>query len=292
MLKYNLDSINEQQYKVSQDQVEGLYSPEIKQILGILAKYDFEVRIVGGAVRDILLGQPPRDIDLATNALPDQIIFAFIMEGIEVNTGGLIHGTVKAIINDVKYEITSLAYSIRLNDEGKPVIHTSNSWEEDALRRDYTMNSLSMDLSGNIYDFVGGIKDIQDQLIRGNPQLLNKIKQDPVINLRAYKLTAKLSNCKMTQKTADTLKFTNNLLPSLDLDRVGKNMMDIIKSPNAYNTLKLMSKWGVLKSLNLRDDNAKQVIQKYKESSSTEEALALLVKDQSQLPAMLENITK
>jgi len=294
MLKFIPELVEETQFKVTQDQVSDLISPPIQQILQIIEDHGFQVRIVGGAIRDILMGLQPRDIDLATNALPDQLIFMFVTSGLDIDAFGIRHGTVDAIIDGEKYEITSLDYSIRKNSKGKPIIRSKKDWKSDAERRDYTMNSLSMDLDGNIFDYYDGLGDIHKHIIRALPGFEKKAKEDPNVILRAFKLLAKFSDPKITKNTLKIIEKYKDLLKLVDKDRVRKSLLELVKSPNALKTLNLMAKWGILAALDLNSNKNKEIVHNYKQTlemqgleSAEDEAISSFCKSEKQYAELL-----
>ena len=287
MLKYTFEEVGENQYKIDAEQVKRLFTPPIQTILDIIQKGGFEIRIVGGAVKDLLIGQTPRDIDLSTNALPTQIIYLLVQAGIDVDTKGIHHGTIKAIIDGEKYEITSLDYSIKVNDEGEPVIVVSNDWKQDAERRDYTINSLSMDLEGNIFNYVNGLDDLKKQIIRGNINFKNSVEIDPYVILRAFKLISRFQHPKISKRTLDTIKDNIVHLPKLKLDKVYFSMIDTIKAPYARRSLELMAKLGILKELNLKEDNIAQILAAFAETENPEDGLRLMTYSQEQFDELI-----
>jgi tRNA nucleotidyltransferase (CCA-adding enzyme) len=132
-----------------------VFSPAVTEVIEATRKYGFEIRVVGGAVRDFVIGNPPRDIDFATTAEPAELIYIYNKSGITFDAGGIIHGTVKAKINGETIDVTSLNYRITSANNTISISHTID-WDQDAKNRDLTINSLSLDLDGNIYDYLGG----------------------------------------------------------------------------------------------------------------------------------------
>lgn len=292
MFKYTLESVNDHQYSISKEQQDSLYQYPINKLFSILTSYGFEARIVGGAIRDILLGKKPRDVDIVTNALPDQIIYLLNLSEIEVDTYGISHGTIKAVIDGDKYEITSLAYSIDFDKDGKPIVHSTQDWAQDAMRRDYTINALSMDVDGNLYDYGHGFNDLKNQTIRGLGEFEAKVKKDPNVILRAFKLMAKLDHPKMIKSTMDIIQKNAELVSSVAKDKVGKTLIDIIKSDNAKKVLNKMAEWKILENLSIDFNNIEPALKEYKRSDDSERALGILVNNEDLLTLMLESLYK
>ena len=142
-----------------------------------------EIRYVGGCVRKILRSEKVDDIDLATNLNPEQIIQVCKKKNIKFYETGLEHGTITAIINDYKFEITSLRKDLKTDGRHADVIFT-NDWKEDASRRDFSINSIYSDLEGNIFDPFNGKKDLEDGKISFIGDAEKRIKEDYLRILR------------------------------------------------------------------------------------------------------------
>jgi len=142
-----------------------------------------EIRYVGGCVRKILKNEKVNDIDLATNLNPEQIMQVCKKKNIKFYETGLEHGTITAIINDYKFEITSLRKDLKTDGRHADVIFT-NDWKEDASRRDFSINSIYSDLEGNIFDPFNGKKDLEDGKISFIGDAEKRIKEDYLRILR------------------------------------------------------------------------------------------------------------
>lgn len=247
MLNYTL---NEDQVKISDDKFIGLINDDLQEIINELMANGFNVRIVGGAVRDILSGELPRDVDIITDALPDEIIFILSELDIEADAYSIVHGTIKAIIKKVKYEITSLNYQMHKDAAGKIQIISGGSWEEDAQRRDFTVNAMSMDLDGTVYDYLNGLDDLKATLIRPIPDFDKKIKNDPVLILRFFKMLAKWQGVKYPKSALNTVIDNLNSITKVDNKRIKRELANIRKSANGKQTIKLMKDIGLMDILN------------------------------------------
>jgi len=219
---------------------EKVFTPDIKRIINIIRRYGFDIRVVGGAVRDFLLQHPPRDVDFATNADPSELIYMLQLEGIEFDSKGISHGTIKAKFGDDKIDITSISYKLSIVDD-QIKITRRNSWEQDALHRDLTINSLSMDLNGRIYDYVGGLEDLANQIIRFNPSTAENIPNDPHLIMRWFKALGYFSNPKWPRKDWQAIREHIQSLQTIkDDSKTAKEITAIMQSKNAHNVLKLM----------------------------------------------------
>ncbi len=158
---------------------------EIELLFRAVESYsdESEIRYVGGCVRKILKNEKVNDIDLATNLNPEQIIQVCKKKNIKFYETGLEHGTITAIINDYKFEITSLRKDIKTDGRHADVIFT-NDWKEDASRRDFSINSIYSDLEGNIFDPFNGKKDLEDGKISFIGDAEKRIREDYLRILR------------------------------------------------------------------------------------------------------------
>ena len=142
-----------------------------------------EVRYVGGCIRKILNNEEIDDIDLATNLKPDETINALKNNQINFYETGKEHGTITANINGKDFEITSLRRDVS-TDGRHANVEFSESWYEDASRRDFTINSIYSDLNGNLYDPFNGKEDLEKKIIKFIGNAEKRIKEDYLRILR------------------------------------------------------------------------------------------------------------
>ncbi|NDB70727.1 MAG: CCA tRNA nucleotidyltransferase, partial [Methylocystaceae bacterium] len=131
----------------------------------IFAALDNNARFVGGAVRDALLGIDSNDIDIATPLLPENVTAKLTAHGIKAVPTGIKHGTVTAVIAGVGYEITTLRRDVETDGRHASVAFTGD-WQEDAARRDFTINAMSCNQNGEVFDYFGGIADLEAKRLR------------------------------------------------------------------------------------------------------------------------------
>uniref|UniRef100_A0A915JU58 Poly A polymerase head domain-containing protein n=1 Tax=Romanomermis culicivorax TaxID=13658 RepID=A0A915JU58_ROMCU len=157
-------------------------------------KNGFELRIAGGAVRDILLGQVPHDIDFATTATPTQMINLFNKEGIRMlNKRGEKHGTITCRINEkVNFEITTLRID-KLCDGRRAEVEFTTDWYKDANRRDLTVNSIFLGLDGTVYDYFDGIEHLKARKILFVGDAKTRIQEDYLRILRYFRFFGRLT---------------------------------------------------------------------------------------------------
>ena len=153
--------------KIEPSKMQLLVTPELEKLVAFFKKYDYDIRIAGGAVRDLLSGEKiPDDIDLATTATPQQMIEMFNKENVRtINETGIKHGTVTARIDDkANYEVTTLRID-KVTDGRHAQVEFTTDWKMDAERRDLTINSIFLGLDGTVYDYFNGRKDLEDKRI-------------------------------------------------------------------------------------------------------------------------------
>ena len=197
-------------------------SENVLSAMEILKKRGFEAYVVGGCVRDFLMGKKPHDFDMTTNALPEEIIEAF--DGYTLITAGVKHGTVAVMINKEKIEITTYRIDGEYNDNRHPDSVTFSSFlRDDTLRRDFTMNALAYSDSEGIVDFNGGISDISDKIIRavGEPQ--KRFEEDALRIMRAIRFSCTLG-FEIEEKTARKAYECSKLLKNISAERICEEM--------------------------------------------------------------------
>jgi poly(A) polymerase len=166
-----------------------LRSGPVARVLGLLNSEGAEARVVGGAVRNELLGIPVNDIDIATTALPAEVIRRAKAAGIKSVPTGIEHGTVTLVVDAQPFEVTTLRQDVETFGR-KAKVAFGTDWVRDAERRDFTINGLSIDAGGVVHDYVGGLADIAAKRVRfiGDPNL--RIAEDYLRILRFFRIHA------------------------------------------------------------------------------------------------------
>lgn len=165
--------------------------PRAIHVMWLVTLKGFEIRLCGGAVRDLLRGITPKDWDMATTALPEQIMAIMQDEGIHVIPTGLQHGTVTAVFEGEHFEITTLRIDAETDGRHATVQYTDD-WQLDANRRDFTMNALYLDADGFIHDYVDGVPDLQENFVKFVGDAEERIKEDYLRILRFFRFKARL----------------------------------------------------------------------------------------------------
>ncbi|PIE02016.1 MAG: hypothetical protein CSA81_09150 [Acidobacteria bacterium] len=156
----------------------------------LLCDSGFETRFAGGCVRDELLGLVPRDYDLATTALPETVARILKPMGMKVIPTGVSHGTVTVVHEGIPTEVTTLRRDIRC-DGRRAVVAFSTSFEEDAHRRDFTINALFKSMTGKIYDYVNGVRDLQNKNLLFVGRASRRIQEDSLRIIRYFRFISR-----------------------------------------------------------------------------------------------------
>ena len=208
---------------------------EVATALKKLRQSGFEAYIIGGCVRDRLLGNTPKDYDITTSALPEETEKVF--SKFRIIETGIKHGTVTVLINKSPIEITTYRIDSEYSDNRRPdsVVFTK-SLREDAARRDFTMNAIASDENGNIVDYYGGTDDIKNKIIRcvGDPN--ERFNEDALRILRAIRFSSVL-DFEIESKTRDAIFNNKELLKNISAERIASEFTKILCGKNARRVI-------------------------------------------------------
>src|ERR1700704_6920338 len=171
------------------DNAPWLKSGPAARVLQLLNRNGEQARVVGGAVRNALLQIPPGDIDIATTALPDEVIRRARAAGIKSVPTGIEHGTVTLVVDGHPFEVTTLREDTETFGR-KAKVAFGRDWVRDAERRDFTINGLSVDADGVVHDYVGGLADIAARRVRFIGDAGERIAEDYLRILRFFRIHA------------------------------------------------------------------------------------------------------
>jgi poly(A) polymerase len=220
-----------------------LLSPGLLLLADVLQPPRF--RIVGGAVRDCLMERPIHDIDLATSLLPEEVIERLEAAGFKAIPTGLSHGTVTAVVRGETFEITTLRKDIATDGRRAEVAFTDD-WIEDAARRDFTINALSLSIDGVLYDPFRGVDDCKQGKIRFVGDSTQRIKEDYLRILRLFRFQGQLGIHPISDDDLKAVRLNKDGIESLSGERLWQELSKTLISPRAETVLPLMIQTGVL----------------------------------------------
>jgi poly(A) polymerase len=220
----------------------------LAKLLGALDRDGEEARVVGGAVRNALMGEPLGDIDVATTAHPHEVIRRAEQAGFKAIPTGIDHGTVMLVVGGSAFEVTTLREDVETFGR-KANVRFGRDWKADAQRRDFTINALSSSRDGLIHDYVGGLADLSARWVRfiGDPQ--TRIREDYLRILRFFRFQATYG---LGAPDADGLHAAIVLRAGLDRlsrERVRMELLKLLVGPHVVPTLAVMAETGILLSV-------------------------------------------
>ena len=219
-----------------------------RALLDALQAAGIEARFVGGVVRDALLGRPSADIDLATPALPEEIVAALENAGIKAVPTGIEHGTVTAVLPQRHFEITTLRRDVETDGRHARVAFDAD-WSEDAARRDFTINALYLDRDGTVHDPVGGLKDLAARRVRFVGDPARRIAEDVLRVLRYYRFEARFGRGEGDSAARAACRASVLLLPTLSAERVAQEVLRLLAVADPVPVLTMMREDGVLAAI-------------------------------------------
>ena len=213
---------------------------DIQKVLNKIIDKGYQAYVVGGYVRDYLMGNISYDVDIATNALPNEL------NNIFDNISDTTLGGITLNIGEYTYDITTFREEKKYEGRKPIEFNYIDDLKKDILRRDFTINSLYMDIDGNIIDLYDGISDIEHKIIKGIGNINDKMIQDPLRMLRAIRFKV-LLDFEIEENLLTFIKQNKELINTLSYHRKKEELDFIIKSKNAIKGLKY------IKELKLED---------------------------------------
>ena len=213
--------------------------PETRAVRASLQEAGFSVRFVGGCVRDTLLGRPIGDIDIATDAPPDDVVDALQASGLRAIPTGIDHGTITAVSGGKSFEITTLRQDVE-TDGRRAKVRFTDDWEEDAARRDLTINAISLGPDGTIYDPYGGREDLAVGRVRFVGDAHDRIVEDVLRLLRYFRFYAHYGNSPADAAALEACRALAPRLPDLSGERVRAELLKLLLAPDPLPALRLM----------------------------------------------------
>jgi poly(A) polymerase len=224
---------------------EWLKRPDTGRVFAALSAEGVETRAVGGAVRDTLLGLPVTEIDLATTATPDKVMALARKAGLKAVPTGIEHGTVTLIADGVPFEVTTLRRDVETYGRHATVTFTED-WEEDARRRDFTLNALYADREGTVFDPLGGFRDLRAGRVRFIGDAEARIKEDYLRILRFFRFNAYYGKGPLDAEGLAASVRLRAGIEQLSGERVGAEMRRLLVAPGALLAIEALFDYGLL----------------------------------------------
>jgi poly(A) polymerase len=218
------------------------------KLLALLDSDGEEARVVGGAVRNRLLAEPVGDVDIATTATPDEVIARVEAAGFKAVPTGIEHGTVTVVAEGRPHEVTTLREDVE-TDGRRAKVAFGRDWRRDAERRDFTMNALSVTRDGTIYDYVGGLDDLQARRVRFIGEPATRIAEDHLRILRFFRFHAAYGHGAPDPAGLAACIAARQHLDRLSRERVRMEMFKLMVATHAVPVLAVMSEAGLLLSV-------------------------------------------
>lgn len=225
-----------------------LQSGPAGRVLAILNGHGEEARVIGGAVRNALLGLAVADIDIATTALPEEVIRRATAAGIKSVPTGIEHGTVTLVLDTHPFEVTTLREDTETFGR-KARVAFGRDWMRDAERRDFTINGLSVDAAGVVHDYVGGLDDIATRRVRFIGNASERIAEDYLRILRFFRIHAAYGAGEPDRAGYLACIGGRAGLANLSAERMRMEMLKLMVAPGAAGAITAMAESGLLQQI-------------------------------------------
>ncbi|XP_042352813.1 LOW QUALITY PROTEIN: CCA tRNA nucleotidyltransferase 1, mitochondrial [Plectropomus leopardus] len=242
------------QLKTSEFQ--SLFTDGLSGLAVVFEKHQHELRIAGGAVRDLLSGKRPEDVDFATTATPEEMKDMFQKAGIRmINNKGEKHGTITARLHDQNFEVTTLRVDVQTDGRHAEVEFTTD-WQKDAERRDLTINSMFLGLDGTLYDYFKGYEDLQNRKVRfvGSPE--QRIQEDYLRILRYFRFYGRVAfePDDHEPETLAAIRENGRGLAGISGERIWQELKKMVVGNHAGHLLELMQSLELAQYIGLPPD--------------------------------------
>lgn len=208
----------------------------LEDIILRLAEHGYSAHVVGGSVRDFLLGDAPKDYDIATDATPGEVISA--LSGYRIIETGIKHGTVTVIADGEPYEITTYRIDGKYSDSRHPEsVSYTRTLSEDLARRDFTMNALAYSYSSGLVDLYGGESDIKNRIIRTVGRAEQRFFEDALRIMRGLRFSAVLG-FDIEDETAAAMMKCRELIKRVSAERIYSELKKLISGDGALNVIR------------------------------------------------------
>jgi poly(A) polymerase len=225
-----------------------LADPSVRRALGLLNGDGEEARVVGGAARNALMGLPLSDIDIATTAVPQEVMRRAAAAGLKAVPTGIEHGTITLVVDGMPFEVTTLREDVETFGRHANVAF-GRDWKVDAERRDFTINALSITPDGMVHDYVGGLEDLGARRVRFIGDPARRIAEDYLRILRFFRFQASYSDDAPDRAGLHACVIARDGLRTLSRERVRGELMKLLLAPYAVPTLAVMAETGFAERL-------------------------------------------
>jgi len=265
---------------INLSQATWLQQPACQAVMKALSAGGNTPRFVGGCVRDTIAGREVHDIDIATPDLPETVISLLETENIKAIPTGIEHGTITALCEGQTFEITTLRADVE-NDGRRAVVAFSEDWLVDAQRRDFTINTISVDLAGKIYDPFKGIEDLKAGRVRFVGDAAERIKEDYLRLLRFFRFSAYFSKMGPDAEALAACSGLASGLETLSGERIAHEFLRLLASPHPAKWISVMMKQGVQAHLfkTVRDVMALEMLCAFEDKPDGLRRLAAILPD-------------
>jgi poly(A) polymerase len=220
----------------------------LAHLLAVLDRDGEEGRVIGGAVRDALIGRTPHEVDVATTALPEEVIRRTEAAGFKAVPTGIEHGTVTVVIESRPFEVTTLRQDVETFGR-HATVRFGRDWRTDAERRDFTINALSATPDGLVHDYVGGLADLAARRVRFIGDPATRIAEDYLRILRFFRFHAIYADGSPDPAGLAAAIAGREGLGRLSRERIRMELMKLLEAPHAVRTLAVMAEAGILTSV-------------------------------------------
>jgi poly(A) polymerase len=217
----------------------------VVRLLGVLDADGEEARVVGGAVRNALIDQPVGEIDIATTAVPDEILRRAQSARLRAVPTGIDHGTVTLLVDGKPFEVTTLREDVETYGR-KAKVAFGRDWKRDAERRDFTINALSVSRNGVVHDYVGGLGDLEARRVRFIGDAASRIAEDYLRILRFFRFHAAYGEGAPDAAALHACIEARAGLQSLSRERVRMELLKLLVAGRAVEAVHVMAEAGLL----------------------------------------------
>lgn len=222
-----------------------LEDARLRRVLAILDRDGEEARVVGGAVRNALLGEPVHEVDITTTAPPEAIIARAKAAGLKSVPTGLEHGTITILVEGKPYEATTLREDVETHGR-HATVRFGRDFRADALRRDFTFNALSVDTSGRVHDYADGLTDLAARRVRFIGDAMMRVREDYLRILRFFRFHAAYGEGDMDADALHACITLRHGVQGLSRERVHHEFMRLLTARRAAEVVSAMTHAGIL----------------------------------------------